>query len=83
MIAKTPDVQNVDQLLSQITSKLRQLTSDKLITVREFVAFLASRSDDDICLDSLVTPIEITLASESALKILWDGPEEDVAWAHL
>jgi hypothetical protein len=83
MIAKTPDSQEVEQLVTQISEELRQLSNDKLITVREFVAFLASRADDDICLDCLVTPREITLASEAALKKLWDSPEEDAAWAHL
>lgn len=83
MIAKNPDSPNIDELLTQITSDLRHLSNDKLITVREFVAFLLTRSEDDVCLDGLVTPLEITLASEAVLKELWDNPEEDAAWAHL
>lgn len=83
MIAKSPDSQPTGELVEQITEGLRQLSSEKLLTVREFVAFLASRADDDVCLDCLVTPRDMALASEAALKKFWDSPAEDATWADL
>ena len=83
MIAKSSDSDQAAELVDQITGELRRLSSDKLVTVRDFVAFLASRKDDDICLDCLLTPHDMTLASQDALKKFWDSPAEDEAWADL
>lgn len=83
MIAKTSDSQYGSELVDQITVELRQLSNEKLDIVREFVAFLASREDGDVCLDCLITPHDMTLASEAALKKHWDTPVEDATWADL
>lgn len=83
MIAKSTDTELKAELVGQITNRLRQLSPEKLATVREFVAFLASRDEDDVCLDCLLTPRDMALASQDTLKKFWDSPAEDAAWANL
>jgi hypothetical protein len=72
--------------ISQITTSLRKLPSDKLAEVYDFIVFLSERAagspnilreaGENYALDTM-------LASEDVLRRDWDTPEEDAAWAHL
>jgi hypothetical protein len=71
--------------ISQITTSLRKLPSDKLSEVYDFVMFLTERKGAQTVLREAgeTYALDTMLASEDVLKRDWDTPEEDAAWAHL
>jgi hypothetical protein len=71
--------------ISQITKSLRNLPSEKLEEVYDFIVFLSERLNLPSTLHE-TEELYITdtmLASEDVLRRDWDSPEEDEAWAHL
>jgi hypothetical protein len=62
--------------IQDIQERLRELSSEQLSSVFDFVSYLAERR---VSGDSLQTLI----ASERVLARDWDRPEEDAAWADL
>ena len=62
--------------IAQIEERLRQLPSDKLALVLDFVSYLAERQ---LASESFQT----MLVSESVLRRDWERPEEDAAWKDL
>lgn len=71
--------------ISQITASLRNLPTDKLAEVYDFVMFLTERVNSPVTIqeEGEVYAIDTMLASEDVLRRDWDSPEEDAAWAHL
>jgi len=64
--------------IERIEEQLRRLPPEKLAVVYDFVSYLAER-DQEREADARQT----MLASEATLRLDWDRPEEDAAWAHL
>ena len=62
--------------IAEVEEQLRHLPPEKLEVVAEFIAFLARRKP-------MTSARAAMLASERALAVDWDTPEEDEAWAHL
>lgn len=70
--------------ISQINESLRNLSSDKLAEVYDFIVFLSAGENSKAILreagNSYV--LDTMLASEDVLRRDWDSPEEDAAWAN-
>ena len=71
--------------ISEINESLRNLPSDKLLEVYDFIVFLSTRekSKTDLREAGKSYSIDTMLASEAVLRRDWDSPEEDAAWANL
>jgi len=71
--------------ISQINELLRNLSSDKLAEVYDFIAFLSTRENFKTMLREAGKSyaLDTMLASEEVLRRDWDSPEEDAAWANL
>lgn len=69
--------------ISQITERLRKLPADKLVVVYDFVSYLIERQLGQALRETISEPYQTMLASESVLRLDWDRPEEDTAWANL
>lgn len=65
--------------IHDIDQRLRELPSEKLAVVYDFVCFLAERETAGVDESASGTMI----ASEPVLARDWAKPEEDAAWAHL
>ena len=62
--------------IAQIEKRLQQLSPDKLPVVFDFVSYLAERAEEQELFG-------LALTSQEILRELWDGPEEEEAWAYL
>jgi hypothetical protein len=69
-------------VIPQITEQLRELPSDKLVVVYDFVSYLLERERQQAPFQ-FSEAFETMLASEDVLRRDWDRPEEDEAWASL
>ena len=71
--------------ISQINESLLKLSSDKLVEVYDFIAFLSARESSKAILREAGRSyaLDTMLASEDVLRRDWDSPEEDAAWANL
>lgn len=69
--------------ISEIVERLRQLPSDKLDVVYDFVSYLLEKQEAVFGRGRRADVIETMIASETVLKRDWDTPEEDAAWADL
>jgi len=69
--------------IAQITERLRKLPADKLVVVYDFVSYLIERQWGQALRETISEPYQTMLASESILRLDWDRPEEDAAWANL
>jgi hypothetical protein len=69
--------------IAEITERLRELPTEKLVVVYDFVSYLSERELGDILRDTETQTIEFMFASEAVLDRDWNRPEEDAAWANL
>jgi len=69
--------------ISQITERLQELPTDKLVVVYDFVSYLVERETGQALPERLSEAFQTMLASEAVLRRDWDRPEEDEAWASL
>ncbi len=69
--------------IAEITERLRNLPTEKLIVVYDFISYLSERESGEILRDTATKTIEFMLASEGVLRRDWDRPEEDAAWVSL
>lgn len=69
--------------IPEIVERLRQLPSDKLGVVYDFVSYLLEKQEVASKGRRGAEATETMIASEMALKRDWDTPEEDAAWADL
>ncbi|MBM3180821.1 MAG: hypothetical protein FJZ86_10755 [Chloroflexi bacterium] len=71
--------------ISQINESLRNLSSDKLAEVYDFIAFLSARENSKAMLREAGKSyaLDTMLASEEVVRRDWDSPEEDAAWVNL
>jgi hypothetical protein len=68
--------------IPKIIERLQNLSPDQLARVYDFVSYLANKGkflDQDGLSDALQT----MFASEAILRVDWERPEEDDAWASL
>jgi hypothetical protein len=69
--------------ITKIVERLRQLPSDKLDVVYDFVSYLLEKQQGALRGGRRAEAMETMIASETVLKRDWDTPEEDAAWADL
>ncbi len=69
--------------IAQITTRLLDLSDDKLAVVYDFISYLAERETKWVGVRELSEAYQTMLASEEVLSRDWDRPEEDEAWADL
>lgn len=69
--------------IAEIDERLRQLPTEKLPVVYDFVSYLLERDVADLLAARDGGARGTMLASEPVLRRDWDRPEEDAAWAHL
>jgi hypothetical protein len=69
--------------IPQITERLKELPSDKLAVVYDFVSYLLERGGTNQLREVSSETYQTMLASEAILRRDWDRPEEDAAWANL
>jgi len=67
--------------IPQITERLLELPTEKLVVVYDFVSYLADRERE--APEVVSEAFQTMLASEAVLRRDWDRPEEDEAWADL
>lgn len=65
--------------ISEIVERLRQLPSDKLDVVYDFVSYLLEKQEAVFGRGRRADVMETMIASETVLKRDWDTPEEDAA----
>ncbi len=69
--------------ISQIEERLAKLSPERLRVVYDFVSYLVEREHAQLDLPAASDAFQTLLASEAVLRLDWDRPEEDAAWAHL
>ena len=69
--------------IPKILERLQRLPSDKLSVVYDFISYLADRQSDLRWVLEHAEGYQTMLASEDILRLDWDTPEEDEAWANL
>ena len=69
--------------IAHIMECLRKLPAEKLVVVYDFVSYLVERQLGQALRETISEPYQTMLASESILRLDWDRPEEDAAWANL
>ena len=69
--------------IPEILAQLKKLPPEKLSVVYDFVSYLSEREATQPSAVDSSEGFKTMLASQDVLKIDWDRPEEDQAWANL
>jgi hypothetical protein len=69
--------------IPEIVKQLRQLPTDKLADVFDFVSTLLDQEDAQTIQENKLEVYQVLMASEKLLSKDWDLPIEDEAWQNL
>jgi Fe2+ or Zn2+ uptake regulation protein len=69
--------------IPEILAQLKKLPPEKLSVVYDFVSYLSERETVQSLEVDSSEAFKTMLANQTVLKVDWDRPEEDQAWASL